>query len=143
MKNLKTTDTDIVLLYSQIQRGHFIAQPLLSDVSAKREASQQMRLSKEYESLVIYVVAGNLGVQCHIKSKPRLYQSLICRSNLSAEKNRQKHKVMASQAFVLHGIRSPTQGLRSTRGMDSLAQATLWFLKYKANRTQKHNADRE
>lgn len=37
--------------------------------------------------------------------------------------------LVASQSFLLHGMRSPTQALRSTRGMDSLAQITLWFTK--------------
>jgi len=37
---------------------------------------------------------------------------------------------MPSPGLVLHGVRSPVQALRSTRGMDSLAQGTFWFLEH-------------
>jgi hypothetical protein len=47
-----------------------------------------------------------------------------------ATKGCSSHSILvASQRLLHHGVRSPTQAVRSTRGMDSLAQVTLWFLK--------------
>lgn len=53
----------------------------------------------------------------------------INRHSLITKGSSSHNILVASQRFLLHGMRSPAQALRSTRGMDSLAQVTLWFLK--------------
>ena len=86
----------------------------------------------ECETQVMTVPGALAVVSCSV------YISLLYQLHVPVDINRQNLKVtvgsrsrnilVASQRFVLHGVRSPAQALRSTRGMDSLAQVTLWFL---------------
>jgi hypothetical protein len=58
------------------------------------------------------------------------YASVDKNQALCSQTQRAADFFVASSGLAVHGVLSPTQAPRSTRGMASLAHVTFWFLKH-------------